>query len=343
MIKLGLVKGDGVWNNPSVYVYNNSYNGMKPEKEDNIFGLITIKDRFVLLSEDDDHYFNSFNMNEDELNELKSCIMYSLKDSEKFKITETGEDKQIINIEFNGNKIQFHNHWTKSLKNVLDLDGFVPNENAKYIGEDLKFIDYDKVDIMTPEEVLIYNIVKYNCSYFYRDTDITKFRIYDQLFNTIGNGYTTDLDIRTQLNKKKITKKIKDNYLLLYTEPLFRGYTKVEKYEVSNKTFTVPDSRSEINGLYREQDKITKPKVVYWKEVKANDEMFSTRKKGYYEPYPNFQEKYSLLYRTNVFQQYPRWMSEAHWYYSKCLENVTDETYIEFIKKTLTKIENGWN
>lgn len=82
-----LIKSEGQWNNPYIdsEIIGLFKNGYEPKYSGGCFGILPFDDMFVLLGEDDDHYFDICKISLDELLILKN-IFKKLSDSVSVKI-----------------------------------------------------------------------------------------------------------------------------------------------------------------------------------------------------------------------------------------------------------------
>jgi len=82
-----LIKSDGEWNNPSISsrILHINNSGYIPKFHGGCMGIIPNGDKYCILGEDDDHYFDICNLNEVELLIFKN-ILKQLSESVDVKI-----------------------------------------------------------------------------------------------------------------------------------------------------------------------------------------------------------------------------------------------------------------
>ena len=164
--------------------------------------------------------------------------------------------------------------------------------------------------IMTMSQA--FNVALNQFPYLYAHPNIerSKLRVYDQIFNVIGNGYVDQDDFDADFTITAKNKPLLDNYPAKYSsdEILFEGYTEIDPdFEEFEKQF--PKSGTNIKGLYTEWEKDLHPEVKLWREKKPSTSDWI--------PYPNFQKEYSLVWDFDMDKLDASWLEEAVWFYEQ--------------------------
>lgn len=165
--------------------------------------------------------------------------------------------------------------------------------------------------LMSPEEYFHSNVYEYPTLYAHKNEKYAKLKVFDQLFNNIGNGINDELLEHLILPKIKNLKKKAIEYIKF---PLYEGY----------KKYTLINDRKIPEGDYivvTEKDKINHPEIVLWEELTFIDNNFKTINYDtvVWRPYPNFQKRYSLVWETPEFNTLSlEWFETAIWFYEQC-------------------------
>lgn len=157
--------------------------------------------------------------------------------------------------------------------------------------------------LFTPEDYVLARVGQYPTLYAAPTFEQAKLRVYDQLFNVIGNGIRDDDELRFDLKYHKFDReralKFCNGAQALW------GYKKVRDF---GSGFKIGEGDSITAGDF-EQDQY--PDVIHWQES------------GFckWNPYPNFSKRYSAIWFPN-FREVAgdEWVAEAVWYYAKCRE-----------------------
>lgn len=149
----------------------------------------------------------------------------------------------------------------------------------------------------TPDDYVLACVDEYPSLYSASTFERAKLRVYDQLFNVIGNGLSTsDLKYR-KFNRDRALR-------FCNGEQAYYGYFKSKKIG----DFEMGEGESITVG---EWERDNHPEVVFWMDC------------GYcsWRPYPNFNKQYSIIWESD-FKEIagPKWVAEAVWYYKKCRE-----------------------
>lgn len=184
--------------------------------------------------------------------------------------------------------------------------------------------------MLKPDEYVKLRVHEYPISYCKKDFERSALRIFDQLFNVIGNGIRDDIELHVELNGKLDNTVDYNRYFS--KEPLYTGYTKLDERMtelMSNLKTTIPggedspviaemashvykDYNSRIEGAYLEHEKINRPDVLVWEEIGLPNPAHR------WSPYPNFQEDYSIIYRSDFKSLGVEWIDAATWFYKEC-------------------------
>lgn len=161
------------------------------------------------------------------------------------------------------------------------------------------------IHYFTPEEYVLYTLYKYPSLFKAPSIGAVKMKVYDQLFNVIGNGVSTSQDLKKELTYKEFSKVEAEKFIT--SEDLYYGYSEVE-YLDGNRRYIMPARGSlYIHVLDSERD--NHPEIKLW--------VLNTPRE--WEPYPNFGKKYSTIYQTNFLKVVSNeWIEEAKWFYSQC-------------------------
>lgn len=357
MYKFGLIKDKGTWNTPTTNIYyNNYFDGYKPIQSTECFGLINSTDgNFWLLSEDDDHYRTTCKISEETIRDIHTKLKNNdFSNSNIFSFDGDMVTIKLTNLENNKEFLdRFHKDWLNSLKIVLDIDNpIISNKRILEVWD--KNIVPDKIDypLMTPEECVYSQILKWPSLYANKDFEKCKFRVYDQLFNVLGGGYNDIEDyINTLSKKKEIDLERAKRYC---NEESFDGYTEIEEIDLGTRKFTRPNfDKCEIRNIFKDE-KENYPNVIHWAENRylKEEKNFLTnlfKKESKFSPYPNFEKKYSTIWTEkellNILSK--EWIEEIIWFYESCLDAINKgcfKNYSEFpsgnYKKDLERIED---
>jgi len=345
MFKFGLIKSKGVWNKPTTDItFGNSFDGYKPVQSVDVFGLINSTDgNFWLLSEDDDHYFVDAKISEETIRNLHKVLsLHDFSDTKMFSFKDNILKITLLDLYTNKKiSIQFAKAWIPSLIKTLDIDNPIPT-TKKILPVWEKSVVPDKViyPLMTPTEYVYKRISEYPSLYANKNFEISKFKVYDHFFNTLGNGYSTFDEVENTFFKKE---EINIEKIKRFSKELsFDGYSKVETFLVGEREVYFPDSYSLVARNVFEEEKINYPEVIYWRSInpnvdlneimaERNDLKFDTE----FRPYPNFQKQYSLIWKLpEIFSLLnDEWKKEIIWFYEKCefaINNGCFKNYSEF-------------
>lgn len=160
---------------------------------------------------------------------------------------------------------------------------------------------------ISPEQYVLAKLVKHPTLYAADSYENAARHIFDQLFNVIGNGIRDDEELMSELAETEI---VEESFAQKYLtgEPLYWGYEQVR--ELCSGVFVPENSAESVVAL--ESEKHLYPSVKLW--VQSN-KRFSDKTETQRVPYPNFDEKYSLIYKTNFKELGEEWIDAAIWFY----------------------------
>lgn len=167
---------------------------------------------------------------------------------------------------------------------------------------------------MTAEEAFNYSMNSYPSLYTAVTVREARDKVFDQIFNVIGNGYRDHDEFVEghlwQPNIAEMTRAYPAKYI--GTAPLFTGYMATETRGNNAFSFEMPDMHSALHGLYTEAEKEFHPDVKKWSH--------SNRHLGEHSPYPNFKPEYSLLYHVEIEKLDDSWLHAGVEFYEHCRE-----------------------
>lgn len=155
----------------------------------------------------------------------------------------------------------------------------------------------------TPTEFVLARVGQYPSLYAAETFEQAKLRVYDQLFNVLGNGIRDGDELIHELTYHPFDQERSEKFC--NGAKAFWGYTEVKDF---GGDFKIGTGDSITAGDF---EKDQHPEIIYWQEC------------GYckWNPYPNFQKKYSTIWFPD-FESIvgAEWVKEAVWYYGKCKE-----------------------
>jgi hypothetical protein len=150
--------------------------------------------------------------------------------------------------------------------------------------------------ILTPDEYVVNKIQSYPTLVLSETYETSKLKVFNQLFNVIGNGVRDDEELLEQISGEPMVlseKAFKETYWYGYDIDL------TEKHCIEL-----------VTDCY-ESDKLNYPKVSDWIELKIYP----------FNPYPNFQVEYSTVYQCPIFLTLgEEWIRAALHFYKHCKE-----------------------
>lgn len=343
MYKFGLIKDEGTWNTPSTDIYyKNHFDGYKPVQAVEIFGLINSTDgNFWLLSEDDDHYWTTAKISESTIRELYNKLINSdFSNKEMFKFENDLIFVTLNNLENNKPFThKFHKDWIPSLVKTLDIDNPIET-NKEILPVWEKSIIPDKIEypLLTPEEYVYLMISKYPTLYAKSDFELSKFKVLDNLFNSL-NSSTNDIEdfVDTISKKREVDIEKSKRYL---NETSFVGYSKVNEIDLGSRVLKTPDFSSIVIENIFEEDKKNYPEVIHWigsnpklDKIDIMEERKGLNIEAKFRPYPNFSDKFSILWNNkdemlNILSE--DWIKEIVWFYKSSLEAINQGCFKDY-------------
>ena len=152
----------------------------------------------------------------------------------------------------------------------------------------------------TPEQFILKSLGMYPTLYSDSTYDLVRKRVLDHCLNTIGNGLDIESFIYEDYDFESARKYITD-------EKLWYGYRKEDidrKTSPNGKTYCFPKSTS--NSIVRlTSEKELHPEIVEWIE----------NRKYQHDLYPNFDKKYSTVWKPFFQELGQDWIKEAIWFY----------------------------
>jgi hypothetical protein len=165
--------------------------------------------------------------------------------------------------------------------------------------------------IFTPTDYVKAAVIKHPSLYASANFETTKFKVFDQLFNTIGNGikgwhgFVKEIAVR-DINLDRAA-------VFTRGEKIFYGYVGITK---------LAEVRSSLafQSILAESEKAEHPEITFWMESSHSDMTLAD-----VCPYPCFDEKYSLLYELDISRLTPEWIQEIIWFYEECQQFFNDD------------------
>lgn len=169
-----------------------------------------------------------------------------------------------------------------------------------------------KRNVMTAEQAFNRSMNVYPSLYSSPSVELSKFKYFDHVFNTIGNG-TRSLEEfvdRHTINKEDedVITEYPEKYIS--EQPLFMVY----------KEFTMignhksPKNGSDIDGLYTESEVAEMPDTYSTLQINKKYKWDEDKE---FSPYPNFRKDYSMVWNIGVTTLDDSWTNAAIWYYEK--------------------------
>lgn len=159
------------------------------------------------------------------------------------------------------------------------------------------------MNIYTPDNYVLAQLSLHPSLYSCNTLDAAKLKIFNQLFNVIGNGVRDhdelieELTVDPAIDLSSAVKYITD-------EDIYYGFYKVKK--IGSFEMGEGDSIDSIDS-----ERVNHPKVKYWLKVRRDFK---------FNPYPNFNENYSIVHRSDFHLLGKEWAEAAIWFYKKSRE-----------------------
>ena len=159
---------------------------------------------------------------------------------------------------------------------------------------------------LTPTDWILRCVLQYPTLYNADSEELIEFALFDHLFNTIGNGIRDTQELEAELAYKEFDRDRARLFML--GETIWYGYYAVR--DLIPGKYSIGERCPERGMVYcLESEKHLHPDIVKWSPSSKNTEM---------SPYPNFQEHFSLVYKTDFLKlASEEWLSAAQWYYRR--------------------------
>lgn len=164
--------------------------------------------------------------------------------------------------------------------------------------------------LLTPTKAVNLKINMHPSLYASAGFEIARLRVYDQIFNVIGNGIRNSEEFVNELrDRRKNVQKPLAKYLS--GERLHYGYTETDDFEVGDHKISMPRHGSSLDEVFIEAEKADHPEVKYWLGFDVANK---------FVPYPNFKKEYSTVWNIDTSLLTNNWITEIIWFYRKCEE-----------------------
>ena len=151
-----------------------------------------------------------------------------------------------------------------------------------------------------PDDYVLSRVNAYPCLYASDSFENTKLLVLDQLLNVIGNGVRDAHELRRELRWHEFDRE--RGLRLCSGESVAWGYYEVEDW---GNGFLMGRGES-ISAVLSERH--LHPEVVHWLESKPI----------HFDPYPNFQKEYSIVWQGDFLKLNKQWRTAADWFYERC-------------------------
>lgn len=154
--------------------------------------------------------------------------------------------------------------------------------------------------LFTPDEYVLFTASQFPSLYACDTFEQTAFRVYDQLFNVLGNGLNDKEAVLEELTFVEFNQEEAKRFIT--AETLYYGW-----YET--RTWFGDTELGEGDPItVLEQDKPKYPAIKLWVESSQHE----------YSPCPNFKETYSMVYKDFFAELGDDWVKAASWFYTEC-------------------------
>jgi|GEM_PF-4507970 len=164
--------------------------------------------------------------------------------------------------------------------------------------------------IPTPRQYVYDRVVAFPTLYGSLSYEDSAYRVFDQLFNVIGNGVKCDTNLENELNQVVIVDQY-DAEKYMTGEAIFWGYDKV--VELSPGSFMPDHEEDGARVIALDSERHLHPSIKLW--IQSNTQIGDEPQ--FRVPYPNFEERYSLIYNCNFLELGDEWIDAAIWFYKK--------------------------
>lgn len=170
--------------------------------------------------------------------------------------------------------------------------------------------------ILTPDEFIARSVCRSPSLFAGPTYDEVKFRILDQLLNTIGNGIENSEEFMEEPVTESEFADAQKWFACSRAAYGYMAFRLIGEYQMPEGQSSVVE-RVDMLDLH--------PEIQCWIEFDTN-----TRR----NPYPNFQKQYSLvwgkMYQSFEFEALGKeWVEAAIWFYAKCLDYIMDDDAVK--------------
>lgn len=159
----------------------------------------------------------------------------------------------------------------------------------------------------TVKQYVHHNVANYHILFASSSYDVSKFSVFDQLLNVIGNGIRSNENLIEHLNIEIV------DATRFFKEPVTTGYYKLIDY--GSGYFHADISGESVTCFISEKNQY--PEVKRWVDYELKEE--------FKMPYPNFTKEYSLVWRCPEFLNLDsEWKESAIWFYKKAREIISN-------------------
>lgn len=165
---------------------------------------------------------------------------------------------------------------------------------------------------MTAQEAFNRAVQQYPTLYAGASFEQARCKVFDQIFNVIGNGYRNQKEFDAGF---RVPPDVRAQYRTAPTkyidgQPLYVGYTRATPLFSEDIAARLPgknnplrgDIDSMLEGAYTEEEKHFFPEVQLWRPLRMVSD---------WVPYPNFQTEYSLLYKIDLAKLDESWLAQG--------------------------------
>lgn len=164
--------------------------------------------------------------------------------------------------------------------------------------------------LLSPTKAVNSAINDYPTLYASNGYGLAKLRVYDHIFNVIGNGIRNTQEYCEYMrDRRKNVQSPLAKYLS--GERLHYAYMEMEEFGEGECKFFMPKSESLLDGAFTEAEKADHHGVKKWVGFDVIDR---------FVPYPNFKKEFSIIWRIDTGLLTEEWIDEIIWFYRKCEE-----------------------
>lgn len=181
--------------------------------------------------------------------------------------------------------------------------------------------------VLSPRQYVFRQVADYPTLYYGKSYEECAFKVFDQLFNVIGNGIRDQEEMMEYLSVPPVDEQLAKKYMT--GEPIYWCYKQVNKWNMGEGE---PDKLLESElALVRDQYPLT---VDATKKLRGEPE--------FRVPYPNFQKQYSMVWFDEFLDLDQEWKDAAIWFYTKCKDFfMTNSQYYHYAFPTSSLREDA--